>query len=133
MSPDVAFIHQVTVRFSDTDGMGHVNNSRVLSYVEDARLAFFNTQMPGVMERGLVVAHVEADYLRPIEFDRQLRPLDVSVAVGDVGNSSFTIKNEVRQYAEPAARARVVLVSFDISTGRSAPLTDEQRTALSSS
>jgi acyl-CoA thioester hydrolase len=127
----MAFVHPVTVRFSDTDALGHVNNSRVLSYLEDARLAFFNTRMPGLMDSGLVVARVEVDYVRPIEYDRLLHPLDVSVSVARVGNSSFTVDSEITQHGSPSARASVVLVSFDQATGRSTPLTDEQRATLS--
>jgi acyl-CoA thioesterase FadM len=56
-----------TVRFSDTDQMGHVNNSRFLVFLEDARLVFFNALMPGGFTgRGLIVARIEIDYVRPM-------------------------------------------------------------------
>jgi len=33
------FVHRETVRFSDLDGMGHVNNAVYSTYLEQARLA----------------------------------------------------------------------------------------------
>lgn len=37
------FVHRETVRFSDLDGMGHVNNAVYSTYLEQARLAWFGT------------------------------------------------------------------------------------------
>ena len=38
---DFAHRHEVEVRLSDTDAMGHVNNARYLTYVEIARVAYY--------------------------------------------------------------------------------------------
>jgi hypothetical protein len=35
------FVHCETARFSDLDGMGHVNNAVFSEYIEQARLAWF--------------------------------------------------------------------------------------------
>ena len=35
------FVHYETARFSDLDGMGHVNNAVFSVYIEQARLAWF--------------------------------------------------------------------------------------------
>ena len=35
------FVHEEQVRFRDLDPMGHVNNAVFLTYLEQARVAFF--------------------------------------------------------------------------------------------
>ena len=36
------FVHEERVRFRDLDPMGHVNNAVFLTYLEQARVAFFS-------------------------------------------------------------------------------------------
>ena len=47
------------MRWSDPDSLGHVNHTRALSLIEDARLA-----MAGGSGGALILARLEADYLR---------------------------------------------------------------------
>ena len=116
------------VRFSDTDAMGHVNNARFLTYLEDARLEMFLALPTALVAGGLIVARVECDYVRPIVVDRD--PLAVDVWVADVGRSSFTLGSTIRQRGEVAARARTVIVAFDYAAHRSRPLTEAERAGL---
>ena len=55
------------VRFRDLDPLGHVNNAVFLSYMELARIRYFQRISPDWLEEGhFVVARMEVDYLRPI-------------------------------------------------------------------
>jgi acyl-CoA thioester hydrolase len=118
-----------TVRFSDTDQMGHVNNSRFLVFLEDARLVFFNTLMPGGFTgRGLILARIEIDYLRPMVYGAG--EVEVDVWVDSIGNRSFALGYRIRQGGELSARARSVMVGYDYGTGQSRPMEPEERAAL---
>jgi acyl-CoA thioester hydrolase len=123
----VPFIHHVQLRFSDYDAMGHVNNARPLTFIEDARLAFM-TSLKTPVTGGVIVARTEVDYLRPIVPSRE--PLAVSVDVGDIGRSSFRLVSEIEQDGTVAARASVVMVAYDYGEARSRPLTDDERAGL---
>ncbi len=58
---------RVEVRFRDLDPLGHVNNAVHLSYMELARIRYFQRISPDWLEEGhFVVARMEVDYLRPI-------------------------------------------------------------------
>ncbi len=123
------FLHHVQLRFSDCDAMGHVNNARPLTFVEDARLSFLAALETPV--NSVIVARTEVDYLRPIVLSPE--PLPVSVDVADIGRSSFRLASEITQDGSPVARALVVMVAYDYGEGRPRPLTDDERAALEAS
>lgn len=132
--PPLAHRHRLTVRYSDLDTVRHVNNARYLSYIEDARVAFFRaTGVPTRMRHGWgrVLARTEIDYLAPIYLEPE--PVEIATWVESIGNSSFTLRQVVFQHQAIRAQARVVLVGVDHDTQRSRPLSDEERTALNAS
>lgn len=131
------FSYDVTVRFSDTDAMGHVNHARFLSYLEDARIALFTSLADSygieggdLISRGAIVARVECDYVRPLLLRRE--PVRVDTWVERIGRSSFTLAYTVTQDGQVAARASSVIVGYDYATDRSRPLSDADREALAS-
>jgi len=116
------------VRFSDVDIYGHVNNVKYFEYYQEARLAFLTSLGRDERNLMLVVARVNVDYKRPILF----RPASYVVEswVTRVGNSSFGMKSEIRDGGQVLSRAETVLVTWDIETQKSRPLTDQERTIL---
>ena len=127
----MTFRYDVTVRFSDTDMMGHVNNAAYNVFLEDARIAFFRSLTTSDGEsffgRGLIVARVEIDYVRPVFFGD---PIEVEVAVHAIGRSSFRLGYVVRQRGAEVARAVTVIVGYDYRNSVSRPLDDLERSAL---
>ena len=68
---------RVDVRFRDLDPLGHVNNAVFLSYMELARIRYFQRISPDWLEEGhFVVARMEVDYLRPILLGDEVQPAD---------------------------------------------------------
>ncbi len=125
-SDPAPFVHRVQLRFSDCDAMGHVNNARPLTFLEDARLAFLRALR--TPPAGIIVARTEVDYLRPIVLAPD--PLAVSVEVADIGRSSFRLASEIAQDGAAAARGHVVMVAYDYGQGRPRPLTADERASL---
>lgn len=125
------YTHQIQLRFSDLDAMGHVNNARYLSYIEDARIGLLRQIIDTMDEQappGLILARSEIDHRRPITLSTE--PLQVDVWVADVGGKSFTLEYEVRQAGQVAAQARSVMVAFDYATASTRPLTSQERADL---
>ena len=73
----VLITHRIAVRFSDCDPLGHVNNARYLTYLEQARIELWRRQAglelsarsagssdPGANER-FILARMEIDFLAP--------------------------------------------------------------------
>ena len=127
----MAFRHEVTVRFSDTDAMGHANNAAFNVFLEDARIAFFRSLMTETGEkffgRGLIVARAEIDYVKPVFFGD---PLEAEVFILAVGRSSFRVGYVLRQRGHEVARGVTVQVAYDYKTNSTRPLDDVERSVL---
>lgn len=124
------FTHETPVRFGDTDAMGHVNNAKFATYLEDARVGFFRAATgTTVTLEGLILARTEIDFVKPIVFGTG--PVETAVWVEHVGTKSFRLGNEMRQDGSVVGRATATLVAYDYATGASRPLTDDERALLS--
>jgi acyl-CoA thioester hydrolase len=121
---------QIEVRWRDLDAYGHVNHVVFLTYLEEVRDEWLGGSL-GDADKiwDYVVARVAIDYRREV-----LLADDVVIArckLGAIGNSSIrTLEQVVTRSGEVAAEAEVVLVARDRETGRSRPLTEEERASL---
>ena len=126
----------VTVRWSDMDAFGHVNNVQVLRLLEEARIASLVELAgggPTLLETGVLVARHEIEYLRPLAWS--VRPVAVALWVTGIGGSSFDLGYEVSD-AEPGqpeqvcVRAASTMVTFDVATGTTRRVSDRERAVL---
>lgn len=118
------------MRFGDTDAMGHVNNAKFLTYLEDARVGFFVSETGSALGLGgMILARTEIDFVRPILFGAG--PVRTSAWVEHVGTKSFRMGYTIEQGGAVVARATSVQVAYDYAAGTSRPLSDGERAALS--
>lgn len=121
----------ISVRWRDMDSMGHVNNAKYVSYLEEARVRWMLT-VPGVTMSDRiapVVAATNVNYRRPLVWPDDIL---VELFVERLGNSSVTIghrivdqKDETVLYSD----GNVVVVWMDTQTGKSAALPEAIRAA----
>ncbi len=127
--------YPVHVRFSDVDVYGHVNNVKYFEYFQEARIQLVVAQGRELGEGfHLVVAQTDVDYKRPILFRPE--PYDCRTWISRIGSTSVVFESVVRDGlagGEVLARARVVGVCMDSSTGRPTPVPDELRALIPSS
>ncbi|HET8581946.1 MAG TPA: thioesterase family protein [Jatrophihabitans sp.] len=121
------FSHDVHMRWSDMDAYRHINNSAYLQYLEQARVAMFFHRHEG-FSSGTVIARHEIDYLRPVVYHPE--PLRVEMWIEKVRGAQFTVRYEVRDQGQLAARAATTCVTFDFAIDRPRRLTDEEREIL---
>ncbi|WP_062381337.1 acyl-CoA thioesterase [Demequina pelophila] len=138
----------ITLRWSDLDAYGHVNNAEMLRLLEEARIRVFwavEHDDPDAPATALLAGGVGADtmtliagqqieYLAPVPYLR--RPIDVQVWLGRIGGASVEICYEVWSPAgtpDPVlyARASTTLVLVDAATQRPRRLADREREAWS--
>jgi acyl-CoA thioester hydrolase len=128
------FTIEIAVRWGDMDALGHVNNAVYFTYLEQARIAWFESMglAGGLLgeSQGPLIVNASCTYHRPIVYPARIR---VSVAAGEPGRSSFDTVYEIRDAAEVeilylTASSRVVWV--DHADGRSIPIPDDLRTRL---
>ncbi len=125
--------YECHVRFSDVDVYGHVNNVKYFEYFQEARIAFILSLAGGLFDADSnnrqVVARIDVDYKRPILF--RAEPYAVETWVTRIGTSSYGLGCQiVDESGLVYSTAEVALVTFDVSTQRSRPLTDAERTRL---
>jgi acyl-CoA thioester hydrolase len=121
------FEQQVSLRWRDTDALGHVNHAVFLTYLEEGRDAFY-VQALG-RDPHYVVVRVEIDLRAEISYDdRQLR---VRIAVERVGTTSLTTRETILTPAGvTAAEARVVTVLWDATARKPVAFTPDERARL---
>jgi acyl-CoA thioester hydrolase len=122
-----AFEHQVSVRWRDTDALGHVNHVVFLTYLEEGRDAFYVRALG--RDPHYVVARAEVDWRAEVRYaDRELR---VRIEVERVGTTSLTTREAVITPAgATAAEARVVTVLWDAGARKAVAFTAEERARL---
>jgi acyl-CoA thioester hydrolase len=108
----------VDVRFGDTDAMGHANNSRFLTYVESARIAYWEaaTGEPFALathgaHESLILAEVRVAFRTPAVFGEVLT---VESRAGRIGRTSFTLQHRITASASVRGPARLVATADDV-------------------
>ena len=128
---DFQFYSEVSVRFSETDMYGHLNNTVTFAYFEYARIEYFkhiqlmNDWLNPNGETIPVVADLQCDYVKQVFFDEQLR---IYVKANSVGSSSVDIHYMARnEKDEIVFTGRGSIVQIDKKTGRAAKWSGEER------
>lgn len=123
----------VTVRFAETDALGHVNNTSYFIYFEEARLQFLKElgQKMDVTNWSFILASTKCDFLSQAYFDQQLK---IDTSVSKVGTKSFELNHFItcKQTGVPIAKGNAILVQFNFDKQESEPVPELLRTRLMS-
>lgn len=116
------------VRWSDQDLLGHVNNARMITLIEECRVRWMHEIRAGhITGGGLLVARQTIDYLVPVMYGPELK---MTVTVKKLGNSSFTVNTRGDQDGRQVFDHDCVLVHIDRETAKPAPLTSDLRSVF---
>ena len=119
----------ISVRWRDMDSLGHVNNAKYISYLEEARVRWMLT-VPGVSMADRIAPVVAANninYKRPLTWPHDIV---VELYVDRLGSSSVTIGHRIVDKDDDSllySDGNVVVVWMDTQTGKSAPLPEAIR------
>lgn len=120
-------VTDVKVRYMDLDTLRHVNNSRYLSFLEEARIEYIevvNGFQKYTLDFGVVVARIEIDYLYPITISDEVK---VYTKCTRIGNKSFTFNCIfIINDAKIAANSNAVIVAVN-EKGETVQIADEWR------
>ena len=133
------------LRWRDLDAYAHVNNARMFTLLEEARIAAFwgggmNGAPTAVLTTGpgadsiTLIAGQQIEYRAQIPFHRE--PLDVELWIGKLGGASLQVCYEVYSPAgeQPRTlyvRAATTIVLADRESGAPRRITDDERAAWS--
>lgn len=122
-----AFERKIPVRWRDTDALGHVNHVVFLTYLEEARDAFY-AEVLGA-DPIYVVARLEIDMRAEVRHED--RQVIVAVSVERLGTTSLTTSETIRTLAGTVvAEARVVTVRWDLPNRQPIPFSAAERERL---
>lgn len=128
-APQNAFECDLQVRWSDQDLNGHVNNARVITLIEEARVlagkSWSGTTPDGMTPK--VVRKLDVSFDRAVEYGSALLG---RVWVTRVNNTSYIVCHELLQENRRCAYAEAVIVILDHSTGRPTPVPESLRKNL---
>ncbi len=119
----------LTPRYSETDALGHINNTALPVWFEEARTPIFRVFVPDLSFRSwnLILKRFEVDFRR-----ERFHGSDVEIRtwVSHLGTSSLTVSQEAWQNGELAVTSEAVLIHFDFQARRPAPIPEAIRDQL---
>jgi len=128
------FHYPIEVRMGDIDAFWHVNNTKFLVYLEQARSLYM--QEMGMLEQEnlwtlpLIVGDIHCRYHNPILFgDRVI----VSMGVARITQKTVIYEYEITgaEGVPLYATAETIMVAYDYHTKKSVPVSDELRRRFS--
>lgn len=126
-SPDsYSFWTDVTLRFSDEDRMGHINNCAYAAFFEAVRVSYIDSFHPaGRIDTVLV--NLNIDYRRETRFPGVV---NVAARLMHAGNTSFSSGYGVFRDGECLATCVATNVYFDVELRKAAPPPPDTRAAM---
>lgn len=122
---------QITVRFGETDALGHINNASYFVYLEEARIRFFEKlgYKMDAKNWNFILASTKCDFVSQGYFNQVL---SVKTYVSKIGTKSFQLEHEILDSSTQnlIAKANGVMVYFDFDNQQSEPLPDELKDRL---
>ena len=123
----------IRVRFADVDAMGHVNNAKFFTYMEQGRMNYFRRFPDLDFTRGhpgegisLILAKIQCQFLSPALMDEELI---VRLATTEIRRSSFSMEYEINEASSgrAVAKGESVQVYYDYAAKRSLEIPAELR------
>ena len=111
-------------RFSDTDGLGHINNTMVPVWFEGARDEVFKWFTPDLdlSQWKLILAKIDATFHGQMYYQA---PMEIRTFIGRIGSSSFDVYQELWQQDKCCASGTAVMVHFDYQAQKTVKIPQE--------
>ncbi|HHZ65573.1 MAG TPA: acyl-CoA thioesterase [Flavobacteriales bacterium] len=111
----------VPIRFADIDGLNHVNNAVYLTYIESARIKYFNEVIGESIDwnkKGIILASASINFKVPVELIDE--EVIVSTWCSNIGTKSFELSYSIvnSKTKAIAAEASTTMVCFNYSEKR---------------
>ena len=122
----------ISIRFSDMDAYGHVNNAVYLTYFEIARSNYWRDIIEWDWgKNGIILGRSEINYLKPLTLNDNIA---CYVRTTRIGNSSFDVMHVLVKLTpdgeEICTTGKTVCISYDYSINKSVKIPPEQRARM---
>jgi acyl-CoA thioester hydrolase len=118
------FLEKFNPRFSDTDALGHINNTMVPVWFEGARDEVFKWFTPtlNLAEWRLILAKIDVSFHGQMYYGKAM---EVRTYIGRIGSSSFDVYQELWQDDELKSSGTAVMVHFDYQEQKALKIPEE--------
>jgi acyl-CoA thioester hydrolase len=122
-------VESVQPRFSETDALGHINNTVVPVWFEAARTPIFKIFTPDLDPKQwkLIIAKIEVEFKGELFYGDNV---DIRTGIERIGNSSYVIVQEAWQHGVCCARGKTVMVRYDFVSKAAVALSEVERAGL---
>lgn len=123
------FTEKVMPRFSETDALGHINNTVLPVWFEAARVPIFKFFTPDLNPHNwkLIIAKVEVSFVGELFYAHEVT---INTSIEQIGNSSFVIRQEAWQQDKCCAIGKTVMVRYDFASKTKQMLSTDEKAAL---
>jgi acyl-CoA thioester hydrolase len=123
------FRFQIEPRLSETDGLGHINNTVPPVWFEEARKDLLRIMNPEMHLRGwnIILKKYEIEFFHQIY---HLDVVDIETYLEKIGKSSLVVRQKAVQSGKLVVTAKTVLIHFDFDAGGPTPIPDDVRGLL---
>lgn len=127
---DYKYFYPIVVRYGDLDPQGHVNNSKYLTYMEQARIAYIRNlglwRGGSFLDAGVILADARVTFKQAIHWGQEVH---VGVRITRLGNKSLDMDYRIvnPQDGSEFATGFTVLVAYDYHTGKTMAIPQEWR------
>ena len=114
---------------SETDGVGHINNVFVPIWFEAGRREIFRIFSPNLdfVNWKLALVKVTVEYLDQLYLAEEV---EIRTGIQKIGNSSFTIKEQIHQTNRLCAKGEANYVNYNFKEKKSESISNEIRDKL---
>lgn len=123
------FTENITPRFSETDALGHINNTVFAVWFESARQGIFRIFTPDLdtTKWTLIIASIQINYHAQTHYNAAV---EIRTWVNRIGNRSFEVYQEAWQHGQKCASGTTALVKFDYKQQQAVALSTAEVSAL---
>jgi acyl-CoA thioester hydrolase len=129
---DFRFFCPLAVRWGDMDALGHVNNAAYMTYLESARIAFFERvgwRFPAARQGSPVVVSQTLNYRQAVAYPARL---EIGVVCSEMRHRSFVLTYALFREGTDTlvGDGSTALAWVDPTAGRAVAVPDDLREAL---
>ena len=118
-------------KFTDTDALGHINNTNVPVWFEGGRDPIFRFFIPNLDPKKwcLILAKIDVTFHAQMHYGKEM---EVKTYVSRIGSSSFDVHQELWQNNIKCASGTSVLVHFSFENQKSKVIPEDIKALLQS-
>ena len=123
----------IKVRYSDLDAQWHVNHTRFLTFIEQARLEYLQHlglfDGKSFLDLRVIIADVHVSFIAPISLGQKV---SVSTRTMKIGNKSITFEYTLEDTdgEKMLAKGEVICVTYNFRNQKTVPVPPEWRNKI---